>query len=134
MLPDSKLHCEKENDLIDWANGFFHVNKANKPWPQRQGQHRTGALSAFGVSGTNAHMVIQSHAPEPTETDGNTEPYYLLALSARTQETLQEKITDLIAFLEEAERPEQNLANISCTLLEARIQFPHRYAVVIQGR
>ncbi|WP_024634604.1 SDR family NAD(P)-dependent oxidoreductase, partial [Paenibacillus sp. MAEPY1] len=61
-----------------------------------------------------------------------TAPYYLLALSAKTEEALQRKVEDMITVLEREEKPD--LAAISYTLLEGRQHFRHRCAVVVQSR
>ncbi len=55
----ASLHCEEENDYINWKESPFYVNKTKKPWTKREGKSRTGAVSAFGMSGTNVHMVIR---------------------------------------------------------------------------
>ena len=108
------------------------MNRTNRPWPRRQAP-RTGAVSAFGVSGTNAHVVVESYEPDGQEDqdDPDRAPCYLLALSARTHEALQEKTDDLIDLLQRQDAP-LNLARISYTLLEGRHHFAHRRAVVIQ--
>ena len=132
MIPAS-LHCEQENEFIAWRDSPFYVNRTNRPWPRRQGS-RIGAVSAFGVSGTNAHMVVQSHEPTGWEgaNDPDQAPCYLLALSARTREALQAKTAHLIDLLQR-EDGLCNLARISYTLLEGRHHFAHRCAVVIQN-
>jgi acyl transferase domain-containing protein/acyl carrier protein/SAM-dependent methyltransferase len=128
MIPAS-LHCEQENDYINWEASPFFVNKTNKPWPG--GKTRIGGVSAFGMSGTNAHMIVESYSP--TEAGlGEEQPFYLLALSAKTRETLLEKALDLIKVLENGTIGD--LLHISYTLLEGRQHFNHRCAIVVQER
>jgi len=129
----ASLHCEQENDYINWQKSPFFVNKENKPWRSSKGKERIGAVSAFGMGGTNVHMVVQSY----TEENGNVNakaPYYLLALSAKTSSALQQKVQDMIKLLENKDLDEKNLAEISYTLLEGRKHFEHRCAVVVQDR
>jgi amino acid adenylation domain-containing protein/non-ribosomal peptide synthase protein (TIGR01720 family) len=125
----ASLHCEQENDYINWERSPFYVNKANKPWPRSK--HRTGAVSAFGVSGTNVHLVVESDdraVPGPVDEQA---PFYLLCLSAKTREALQEKVEDSLTALQGSG---QSLAHMSHTLLEGRAHFAHRCAVVVQDR
>lgn len=131
MIPAS-LNCEEENDYINWKESPFYVNKANRPW---SGATRTGAVSAFGMSGTNAHVVVQSYNEEGIETEHpkiQPSPWYLLALSAKTREALEDRIKNLLSTLQN--RPEQDLARISYTLLEGRHHFEYRAAMVIRNR
>jgi polyketide synthase PksN len=146
----ASLHCEQENDYINWQESPFYVNKTNRPWPGAVGgafrdggaisggEVRTGAVSSFGMSGTNVHMVVQSYAPaEGVGRQGvlrDQTPYYLLALSAKTEESLREKIRDMIEVLQNKDLQEQDLSQISYTLLEGRQHFNHRCAIVIQDR
>jgi polyketide synthase PksN len=132
----ASLHCEQENDYINWKESPFYVNKMNQTWIDKDGESRTGAVSAFGMSGTNAHMVVQSYTYTAEEKNGfrGQVPYYLLALSAKTQEALQVKIKDMIEILQNRDITEQELARISYTLLEGRQHFEYRCAIVIQDR
>ncbi|WP_440119140.1 SDR family NAD(P)-dependent oxidoreductase [Paenibacillus sp. QZ-Y1] len=128
----ASLHCEEESEYIRWSEGPFYVNKSNRPWPRTE-QARLGAVSAFGMSGTNVHVVVESYEGNGQKrTPGYASPYYLLALSAKTEEALQRKVEDMIAVLEREEKPD--LAAISYTLLEGREHFRHRCAVVVQSR
>jgi polyketide synthase PksN len=128
----ASLHCAQENEFIDWRDSPLYVNRTNRPWPHRQAP-RIGAVSAFGVSGTNAHMVVQSYDRTEREEqhDPDRAPRYLLALSARTREALQAKTDNLLDLLQR-EGGRLNLARISYTLLQGRHHFAHRCAVVIQ--
>ncbi|WP_339184543.1 SDR family NAD(P)-dependent oxidoreductase [Paenibacillus sp. FSL R5-0701] len=128
----ASLHCEEESEYIQWSEGPFYVNKSKRPWPRTE-QGRLGAVSAFGMSGTNVHVVVESYEGNgQKQMAGNTAPYYLLALSAKTEEALHRKVEDMIAVLEREEEPD--LAAISYTLLEGRQHFRHRCAVVVQSR
>ncbi|MDB6036240.1 MAG: hypothetical protein JWM99_81, partial [Verrucomicrobiales bacterium] len=60
IIPAS-INFEDPNDYIQWDDRFFHVNRENRIWPMRAGRSRIGAISAFGMSGTNAHMVVRDH-------------------------------------------------------------------------
>ncbi|ARE86646.1 SDR family NAD(P)-dependent oxidoreductase [Clostridium formicaceticum] len=128
----ASLHCEQENEYINWRESPFYVNKTNKHWSQTGTRNRTGAVSAFGMSGTNVHMVVQSYFIEETEDFSEQAPYFLLVLSAKTPEALQKKIDDMIILLQKKDCPEQNLAQISYTLLEGRQHFKYRCAIVVQ--
>ena len=130
----ASLHCEQENDYINWKGSPFYVNKMNQPWPDGIGRTRTGAVSAFGMSGTNAHMVVQNYTSSPKGVLQDQVPYYLLVFSAKTEESLAEKIKDLIKVLQNKDLQEQDLSQISYTLMEGRQHFNYRCAVVIQDR
>ena len=131
IIPAS-LNCEQENDFIKWQDSPFYVNKINKPWPEQSGKVRTGAVSAFGMSGTNVHLVLQSYT-EKTVDQKKQVPYYLLAFSAKTPESLAEKIEDMIKFLENARHDIKDLSMVSHTLLEGRYHMKYRCAVVVEG-
>ena len=132
----ASLHCEAENDYIDWQASAFYVNKANKAWPEKaDGKARTGAVSAFGMSGTNAHVVVESYRPTQAPDDAALEPpCYLLVLSAKTEAALQRRIEDLIVALEQRDWPAAGLVAMSHTLLCGRQHFSHRCALVAQDR
>ncbi len=126
----ASLHCEQENDYIRWKESPFYVNKHKKAWSKQPGQLRTGAVSAFGMSGTNAHMVVQNHVAEPVLAAASA-PYYLLAVSAKTESALQEQIRQMIAYLQQPESDRQGLDSIGYTLLQGRHHFQHRCAIVV---
>ncbi|MBK5304150.1 MULTISPECIES: SDR family NAD(P)-dependent oxidoreductase [Gammaproteobacteria] len=126
----ASLHCEQENDYIQWQQSPFYVNKANKAWPQAgRDRERIGAVSAFGMSGTNAHVVLQSYSPQHAGA-ALRRPCYLLVLSAKTAEALQEKAAQLNVALEQGGYLDQQLPSISHTLLEGRHHFRYRLALV----
>lgn len=132
MIPAS-LNIEKENEYIHWSESPFYVNRSGKPWPKRPGAERIGAVSAFGMSGTNAHMVLQEYTAQEQKVS-RAFPAFLLVLSAKTEEALTEKIKAMIAFLQKDETHELDMGRMSYTLLEGRHHFRYRCAIVAQSR
>ncbi|MCG7407083.1 SDR family NAD(P)-dependent oxidoreductase [Paenibacillus sp. ACRRX] len=130
IIPAS-LHCEQENDYIQWKHSPFYVNKQNKPWLIGE-RGRTGAVSAFGMSGTNAHVVVQSYEPQRLRNAPDGAACYLLPLSAKTVEALQEKILQMVETLESNLADVSSLSEISYTLFAGRHHFKHRCAIVVR--
>ena len=125
----ASLNCEQDSEYVHWQDSPFYVNKQARPWTSAR---RIGAVSAFGMSGTNAHMVVRSYEgeadPEPLRT-----PFYLLALSAKNPGCpAAEDQRHGRRFWKMART--HDLRRISFTLLEGRWHFRHRCAIVIQDR
>ncbi len=128
----ASLHCEFPSEHVDWQMSPFYVNTQNTPWPDNetgQSSERLGAVSAFGMSGTNAHVVLQSYAQTPPTSDF-IKPCYLIALSARASDQLSDKVQDLLNHLRANTYSQEALASISYSLLEGRHHFRHRLAIV----
>ena len=130
MIPAS-LHCEEENDYIQWKESPFYVNKKSKAWPKRSSKERIGAISAFGMSGTNAHMVVQGYCSAEKSSIKEL-PRYLFPVSAKTPEALQERVRDIIDALQKEAVSRKGLAAISYTLQAGRHHFPYRSAIVVE--
>jgi acyl transferase domain-containing protein len=123
-IPPS-LHCAEATPFVDWQKSPFFVNTAHRRWAGRNGV-RTGAVSAFGMSGTNAHAVLQSY--QPLERAAMARGPVLLALSAKTAEALAEQRRLLAEHLQ-AVRPA--LLDVSCTLLTGRRHYRCRQAWLV---
>ena len=132
IIPPS-LHCEEENDYIHWKESPFYINKRNRPWPKVLGKNRMGAVSAFGMSGTNAHVVVQEYDLDREKISG-LPPYFILAVSAKTEEALQEQVLNMATFLEKEEMQKEDLYRTSYTLFEGRHHFQYRCAIVIEDK
>lgn len=126
ILPPS-LHAATPNPRIDFAAGPFAVVTEPQPWPAGPHPRRAG-VSAFGIGGTNAHVVLEEAPPTPTPTEDNGDGPHLLLLSARSDGALERAVKDLSAHL--AANPALPLADVAHTLRAGRAVFAHRAAVV----
>ncbi|MCR8987466.1 SDR family NAD(P)-dependent oxidoreductase [Brevibacillus laterosporus] len=124
------LHFQKGNPNIEFEDSPFYVNTALTEWTAEPNKKRCAAISSFGFSGTNAHMVIEE-APRRQLTP-SPKPGYLLTLSARTQDQLNQHVEQIIQYCEKAEQV--HYGNMSYTLLLGRKHFNHRLAFVVHER
>jgi amino acid adenylation domain-containing protein len=113
------------NPNIDFANSPFYVNRETSRW-QSDGPRRAG-VSAFGVGGVNAHVVLEE-APKAAAPAPSTRPAQLLCLSARSQPALQAAKENLARMLQS--HPELPLDDVAYTLAVGRKAFDHRAAFV----
>ena len=124
VLPPS-INFTRPNPKIDFARSPFYVNTQLRPWPATDWPRRAG-VSAFGVGGTNAHVIVEQ-APPPRPA-GQKRSHSLLALSARSDAALAMQAERLAAFLEA--RPDACLEDVAYTLQVGRCQFEHRRIAV----
>lgn len=128
QIPQS-LNFDGANDNIDFTNSPFYVSRELAEWSVPPGKPRMAALSAFGFSGTNVHMVIQAPPREtPSNHDSRQDIHYPVCLSAKTEEALNRKILDLHTWLEDNRSLSWRLFDISWSLLVGRTHFDHRLA------
>jgi amino acid adenylation domain-containing protein len=126
ILPPT-LYFHKPNANFDMASSPFYVNANLKDWKTAEGPRRAG-VSAFGVGGTNAHVVLEE--VPPTLSAASNQPVQLLVLSARSESALDATTANLAAHLES--HPGSNLADVAWTLQSGRRAFPFRRAVVVR--
>ncbi|MFI2617298.1 SDR family NAD(P)-dependent oxidoreductase [Streptomyces sp. NPDC018584] len=71
QLPPT-LHADNPSPHIDWTTGHISLLTKTTPWPE-QDRPRNAAVSSFGVSGTNAHLILQQ-APATAFPERGSEP------------------------------------------------------------
>ncbi len=123
-IPPS-LHFEKPNPKLDLEESPFYVNTELQAWPKRAGVRRCG-VSAFGIGGTNAHVIVEE--PPTVVSSPSPRREELLILSAKTSAALDRTTENLSSYLNRNENA--SLADIAYTLSVGRRSFPHRRALV----
>lgn len=124
------LHCDPPNPEIDFASSPFELVSSLRDWPADEGRPRRGAVSSFGIGGTNAHVIVEE-AP-PCTSMAPSRSWQVLTLSARTATALDHVTERLADSLERhaagAAPPE--LADVAFTCQLGRRAFPHRRRIV----
>jgi 3-oxoacyl-(acyl-carrier-protein) synthase/acyl carrier protein/SAM-dependent methyltransferase len=125
------LNVTKENTRFDFDNSPFYVSRKTTPWDVAPGSRRRAAVSSFGFSGTNAHLVIEEYVPvEPVIPAG--ERPCLVPLSARTEEQLRQKSWDLLEAVRTAQSP-LDLAAVAYTLQAGREAMEERVGFIVSS-
>jgi len=97
-LPPSR-NFERPNPLIDFANSPFFVNTELRDWPPDPARPRRAAVSGFGFSGTNAHVVLEE-APHRARSVPPPQPVVAVPVSAHTPTALDARLDRLAAWLD----------------------------------
>lgn len=124
ILPAS-LHVTRPNPALDLPESPFFIADHKQDWPDKTGPRRAG-VSAFGVGGTNVHLVLEQAPARDAAAPARRNQ--ILALSARSATALTAARDRLAEHIET--HPEQALADIAFTTQTGRRAFPHRLAVV----
>lgn len=121
------VHFDRPNPACDLERSPFFVTDRLRPWDSDG--PRTAGVCAFGIGGTNVHLIVEQ-APAPPASRGPER--VVLALSALTAAALSRSAANLAAHLRR--HPEQELADIAHTLHIGRRELPYRLAVVVRDR
>ncbi len=103
------LHVAEPNPAVDWNNGPLALATTVRPWPDR-GRPGLAGVSAFGLSGTNVHVVLEEADRDPAKPAGHVDaddpddrggpPVLLLPLSSRTASALPDLARSYLRHLE----------------------------------
>ena len=55
------LHFENPNPAIDWGRVPLQITDAGMDWPRHRARRRLAGVNSFGISGTNAHMLVEEY-------------------------------------------------------------------------
>lgn len=117
------LHFLSPNTEIDFIDSPLYVNDTCRNWPKAN-YPRRAALSAFGLSGTNAHAIFEEYdVPDPVTALSND--LHWISLSAASLPALERVITDYVTLLS-APSLSMSLGDIAFTLACGRTHHAHR--------
>ncbi|NEB80175.1 SDR family NAD(P)-dependent oxidoreductase, partial [Streptomyces sp. SID14478] len=132
VLPKT-LHVDRPSTHVDWSAGAVELLTEAREWSAATDRPRRAGISAFGISGTNAHLILEQ-APEPEtpeettqlpSTEGELVPW---VLSARSEQALREqaaRLRDLVAA-----DARLSPAGVGHALVTTRSLFEHRQVVL----
>ncbi|MFF0226968.1 type I polyketide synthase, partial [Streptomyces sp. NPDC004629] len=132
VLPRT-LHVDEPSARIDWSQGDVRLLTEAMPWPEN-GHPRRFGVSSFGISGTNAHAIIEAPAGSPAEPAATGAASVLAdgvpwVLSGKSADALRAQAARLLEFVEAD--PSRNAVDVGWSLAHSRSAFDHR--VVLAG-
>ncbi len=133
VLPKT-LHVDEPTPHVDWSAGAVELLTEATAWPETGAPRRVG-VSAFGVSGTNAHTILEQApeiAEEPTAESSVAPSVLPVLLSAKNDAALQAQAQELLSRVEVD--AELGLADLGYSLATTRAAFEQRAAIVAGER
>ena len=126
-LPRS-LHAERPTRRIPWDEAGLQLLGAERPWPRGPRVRRAG-INAFGISGTNAHVILEeAPAPRAAPTGRSAAPVPLV-VSAAADAALAAQAERLADHLEQ--RPATSTLDLAFTLATGRAALGARLALAV---
>ncbi|MCP3804692.1 SDR family NAD(P)-dependent oxidoreductase [Allokutzneria sp. A3M-2-11 16] len=145
VMPQS-LHLESPSPHVDWSSGDVALLTSPQSWPQVD-RPRRAAVSSFGISGTNAHVIIEqppafslngsfgeSNAPNDPFRESNApnealaeDDHVVLVVSGRTNEAVHGQAAKIKAFVDE--NPDVQISDVAFSLA-GKPHHEHRAAVI----
>ncbi len=126
VLP-ATLHAAQPTPHVDWHAGDVRLLTEPVPWPAA-GHPRRAGISSFGISGTNAHVIVEEPPAMSPATTGAPLPAVPWVLSARDEDGLRAQARRLRALLDA--RPDLDPADVAWSLATTRSVFSHRAVIV----
>ena len=148
------LHFHDPNPEFDWDRAPLQVTSTMMDWPDRSGRTRLAGVNCFGISGTNAHLLVEEYRPPEmaVRSEGAVrsqaragsaeavarQPSRLLPLSGKTEGALKELAGRYLSWLDEraeelpsgGARAGRLLSDMAWTAGVGRSHFDHRAGVV----
>jgi polyketide synthase 12 len=134
LLP-ATLHVDVPSPHVDWSAGQVSLLSEAQPWPAESdnGRVRRAAVSSFGISGTNAHVILEAAPPvqqpveRPLRAAGTSPVVVPWVISAKTESGLVRQAARLSEFV--ADHDGLDVADVGWSLA-GRSVFAHRAVIV----
>ncbi|MEV5977416.1 type I polyketide synthase [Streptomyces sp. NPDC052114] len=136
VLPQT-LHVGEPSSKVDWSAGAVELLTEQRDWPETEGRPRRAGISSFGVSGTNAHLILEQappvEEPKPAEQAEPTRmPVVPWVVSARGAEALRGQAERLLSHIGD-DAVASSPVDVGWSLVSERAVFEHRAVVVGEG-
>ncbi|MBP2329149.1 acyl transferase domain-containing protein/D-arabinose 1-dehydrogenase-like Zn-dependent alcohol dehydrogenase/acyl carrier protein [Kibdelosporangium banguiense] len=123
------LHADEPTAHVEW--GPVQLAVKAQPWPET-GRPRRAAISSFGISGTNAHVIIEQPEPVAAPAVDNRDGWLPWVLSARNADSLRDQAQRLLERVHADDT--LRVRDVAHSLVTTRTVFEHRAVVVGRDR
>ncbi|WP_438024961.1 SDR family NAD(P)-dependent oxidoreductase [Sorangium sp. So ce233] len=127
------LHADPPSPHVDWSQGHVKLLNEPVPWP-RTDRPRRAAVSSFGISGTNAHIIVEE-APEPAPVADTKAvealPILPLLVSGADEAALRAQARRLVEHLRS--HPDERLLDVAASLATTRAHLAMRLALPVSA-
>ncbi|MCM6776660.1 type I polyketide synthase [Nocardia sp. CDC159] len=127
------LHVDTPSSHVDWTAGQVELVTETQQWPHTD-RPRRAAVSSFGISGTNAHIIVEQAPAQPNSEESNQQrerarlPLYAWPVSGKgASSALAAQAGRLAEFV--AAHPDLDPADVAYSLARTRAVFDHRAVV-----
>ncbi|WP_051174388.1 type I polyketide synthase [Amycolatopsis orientalis] len=128
VLPKT-LHVDQASPHVDWSSGAVELLTEAQPW-HRNGTPRRAAVSSFGISGTNAHTVLEEAPEAPPAAVTPARPLVPWVLSAKSAPALRTQASRLRDRVLTGTAP--NPVDLGWSLAASRAAHEHRAVVLVE--
>ncbi|MGW6241677.1 SDR family NAD(P)-dependent oxidoreductase [Streptomyces sp. NPDC055094] len=123
------LHAAEPSPLVEWEGSGLALLQEARPWARDTARPRRAGISSFGLSGTNAHVIVEEppvvETAETVDAPGGPLP---VVVSGRDEAALREQAGRWASWL--SEREDVRLADVAVTAARHRSHFESRASVV----
>nr|POE90200.1 6-deoxyerythronolide-b synthase erya1, modules 1 and 2 [Quercus suber] len=133
LLPRT-LHVSEPTTAVDWKSSNMELALDNRTWLPNNKRLRRAGVSAFGISGTNAHVVVEeftgffdkntNRATQPAQPSG-----VMFTLSGKSNPAVRAQADKLRLHIASGAAREDRLVDVAYSLAISRTQFSHRLVV-----
>ncbi len=121
------LNFKTPNPYIPWDSLSVTIPTEVMPWPTWATPQIAG-VSSFGISGTNAHIILEAAPLQPTSVSDLVRPLHLFTLSAKSAKALKQLANQFEIHLKTSETIDP-IEHICFTTATGRSHFNHRLAI-----
>ena len=122
------LFFNTPNPHVDWQNVKINVSAEGMEWPSDT--KRLAGVSSFGMSGINAHIVLESYSHNAHPQSSLTADY-IFTLSAKSENALKSLTNRYVEYL--SHHRNLSISDICFTVNTGRMHFNYRLAIIVTG-
>lgn len=123
------IHFDRPNSKINFGDSPVFVNTRLRKWEAKD-HPRRGGVSAFGLSGTNCHIILEEAPLINTIEVKDKKDLQVLTLSAATYQSLKELVKNYEIFLED--NKDIDIESLCYTANTGRENYGYRLAIILK--